>query len=291
MRAARGLCAGTAALIVLATGAGFAQAEDLGTSGGITYIRESQGMVPNGDEVSLLPACPASTNLTGGGFDPVDGSPFGAINSAAPLDDGDADEDPDDGWAAHMVNASNDPAFAEAFVMCTTGRSVVRTSKPRTAKPDKSASAKVACPKSKWLTGGGVFAEGPIGAGWLSGSIGYDGRDRGGAPDGWRGRFFNTSDNPHQVRAYAVCRDIDKPRYKLVTDSVPAGFASSRTVTADGAVMGVGTSRASKWPITQAQPTDSADDADSIPDNGGSFAARNPTERELKWQMLTIHAR
>ena len=283
MRAARGLSAGIVALIPLSSG--MAQAEDLGTSGGITYIRESQS-VTDGDDVSLIANCPPVRLV------PANGSVFGTINSVTPLDANDPDEDHDDGWVAHMVNSTNDPATAESYVICADGKATIRTSREKTVKGGKTAAVKAACPKGKWVTGGGLLANGAIDDGWISGSIAYDDGDPGKAPNGWRGRFADPSSADSQkVRAYAVCWNIPKPRYKFVKDSAPAGFASTRTHTGDGEVLGVGTDREGRWPITQAQPIDSPDDADSIPDDGGSFAARNPTERDLKWRMLTIHAR
>jgi hypothetical protein len=202
---------------------GSAGAENLGTAGSLTYMRDSVLSVTPGTTASPVVECPAGQHLTGGGIDAVRGYPYGILNSSNPVDGSDGNSRPDDAWIGRVVNTSADTLPADAYAICSGGRPKVRSSTVH-VQPDQPGAARAACPSGTHVTGGGADQNGfTIADAWVTVSLPLDGPDRGTAPDdGWRARVFNSSGDRESLSVFALCRSAS-PRYHTAT----GGFANN----------------------------------------------------------------
>ena len=135
--------------------------EDLGSAGGVSYIRDSASPDPPATAV-LEAACPAGKEVSGGGFD---ASVAGELNDTAPADGPDAGDDPDDAWFVTIEFAPTgfEPEV-EAYAMCE-ARSHRTEVEADPIAAGETAKVSVPCPGRTKPTGGGVSLSGEAGRG------------------------------------------------------------------------------------------------------------------------------
>jgi hypothetical protein len=212
------MMAATAVAAVGLIGAAAAGADsDLGSAGGFTYIRGDTATLNAGIAGTSVADCPAGTKVVGGGLAP-ESSPVAEsrINSTYPIDTGDADEKPDDGWEADVYNISGGPKNFAAYAICRESGSVTYRAKRVTdVAPSDSGTATVKCPRGTRVAGGGLFVNGEIALGYVNRTYPIDGGDEDTKPDdGWRGRGYNLDISDINVKAHVTCIDA-RLRYAL----------------------------------------------------------------------------
>jgi hypothetical protein len=87
--------------------------------GTFTYISGPASLVPNDSQVSASAACPANTQVTGGGVDVTGNNTDIEVADSLPQDDGDLDDVPDNGWRADANNDNSGRGeHMQAFAIC-----------------------------------------------------------------------------------------------------------------------------------------------------------------------------
>jgi hypothetical protein len=164
--------------------------------------------VTDGTEDSIWADCDPGEKLVGGG---ANSTGFYAdesyLSASGPSDGSDADQKPDDSWAAELSNDEDGGGGAETLgvvAICTektSGDWSYPTSTPKVA-DGKLKSATATCPKGKRLIGGGVATDGSYDAGLYITSSYPKG-------DGWTGAIANydtPDDEKRPIRTTAICR-------------------------------------------------------------------------------------
>ncbi len=262
-----------AALIVGAAAAlpAAALAVNLGDAGGVSYRLHAKHAAVHHTADARTP-CPKGESPTGGGFQASAEMGFDEFQSAAskPLDGGDADRRPDDGWEVRAQGASHGLSAA-SYAICDKGTHRY-VSASHTVK--HLGAAKVQCPRGLHVTGGGGSL-GKAASSNLIASFPTDGKDRDTKPDdGWEA--WGQAQAPDKLRVFAVC-GRKQPSYHQATDSLDPGFGS-RGLAMCGAhrhLLGVG-GRIGDAPsatarVELAEPNDIDNDR-VYDDSGASFA-------------------
>jgi len=95
-----------------------AKQANLGTVDGFTYKSNTRNILPESQRFVQV-QCPDAKHATGGGVFSSGGYNESTINSTYPIDDGDSDLTPDDGWGGYVDNYIADAAVtARAYVIC-----------------------------------------------------------------------------------------------------------------------------------------------------------------------------
>jgi hypothetical protein len=219
---------------------------DLGSAGGLTYIQSNSVSLNAGESGVPAAHCPGGTKVVGGGVTPTS-SPAAEsrINSTFPIDTGDTDEKPDDGWEGDVYNISGASKGFSAYAICKeSGPVTYRVKNVRGVAPDSAKTATVKCPHGTRVAGGGLFVGGLIPQGFVNRTYPFDGADQDTKPDdGWRGRGYNLATGDINVRAHVTCIDA-RLRYEVNLGSFihcPDGTHAT------GGGAAVGGSAASTW--------------------------------------------
>jgi hypothetical protein len=180
-----------------------AQVESYGICSGmdVTY-RLAQGILPATPHALTLTAnCPGTRHVVGGGAAAgQSGSIADAyVNSSYPIDDGDRNKAPDDGWRARLYGANQSDAVAVA---------VCAKTKPRYRRLDATASdiVVVDCPASRHVLGAGFRVHGDPSTSWMHAATLYD--DSSDEPDTVpddRVGFDEAAEGDQRVTAHAIC--------------------------------------------------------------------------------------
>jgi hypothetical protein len=232
---------------------------NLGSAGGFTYIHSDAVSLSAGESGITEANCPAGTHGVGGGVTP-ESSPTSEsrINSTFPIDTGDPDRRPDDGWEGDVYNISGTAKSFSAYAICKeNGPVTYRIKKVGGAPPN---TATVDCPGGTRAAGGGLRVGGQIPEGYVNRTYPFDGGDGDTKPDdGWRGRGYNVSTGTVNVRVYVACLDA-RLHYAVSLGSF-TNCPDGTHATGGGAA--VGGSAASTWLNTLypfAEPTNPPDD-------------------------------
>jgi hypothetical protein len=202
----------TVVFVVVLALAGVAVASDLGDAGGVSYRLDHHRFDP-GEHSHAEAACPKGKHVAGGGF--VIASPNSPgtypVNDSFPVDRGDGDRRPDDGW---RVTGTDYPAevVADSEAMCTDGDYRYRA-KSKPVDPGYPPGVKASCGGKHWhVVGGGASLTGTA-DNQLTSNGPFDGGDADKAPDdGWKALAYIDALDV-KLKAYAVCRRAE-PSYR-----------------------------------------------------------------------------
>lgn len=120
-------------------------------SGGFTYVSSAQSAA--GGYVELSVDCPGDLHVWGGGEDNSAGYDNLTLRQSHPMDDGDADQKPDDGWTVGVDTAASQDVTVQA---------VCAKPKPKYVEQDEELFPtnqgffKVKCPRGTNVSSGGV---------------------------------------------------------------------------------------------------------------------------------------
>ncbi len=245
---------------------------DLGSAGGVSYVRDSASPDPPATAILEAP-CPAGKEVSGGGFD----ASVGELNDTAPADGPDAGDEPDDAWFVSIDFAPTgfEPEV-EVYAICEE-RSHRTEVEADPIAVGETAKVSAPCPGRTRPTGGGVTLSGAEDEARVSSSYPFDGPDADSDPDdGWRGQARNAVGAPKTITVTAICRGGALRNRFRFWDSPVGGATFPPCVNAEHLV-GIGwriTGPASEGFPVYGRPEDGSDTG-SAPDDGGGFAARS----------------
>jgi hypothetical protein len=204
-----------ATLMVAGTAVSLADVEQ-GTEGGVHYRVD----VSTADPATIDVRCGPDTHATGGGFG---GGMAGAAASVlTPLDTGDRDRRPDDGWRARLTGGSTDTVAA--YLTCTSGKTSYAHSAVLRLAAGGVATGTAKCPPGTHVTGGGALAA-PRAE--IHSSYPIDGDDKGNKPDdGWRLRVESGAGGPTKFHVDAVCQR-PQAAYATASEELAPGIGSA----------------------------------------------------------------
>ncbi len=177
-----------------------------------TFKRPSTNKpLPHLGTATATATCPAKTKVTGGGVAVSGGNVSLEVSSTRPIDNGDRDSKPDDGWFGRATNRSGGDKAMDVFAICRKGSYAYRSNTVRL--PDLTQGAGlVPCPKGTRVTGGGVGLNRPSGSDVfgieVSGTFPFDlGTDPNPAPDdAWAGGANNDdTGDVLTMTTFAIC--------------------------------------------------------------------------------------
>ena len=177
---------------------------------------EKTGKITHETDSLSVGAGPAGANETadcidshavGGGARLIGPTEDWSFNSTGPVDAGDVDEEPDDGWVTWVEHRSGPPANMIADVICMAGKLPTYRQK-QTETDDSKVTETVFCPKDESATGGGAFASGATDESHITSTAPIDSKkDNDKVPDdGWKAKFFNDDGSEQTFTASVVCR-------------------------------------------------------------------------------------
>ena len=202
------MVAGTAAVSLADVGQG--------TEGGVHYRID----VSTNDPATIDVRCGSDTHAAGGGFG---GGMGGAAPSILmPIDAGDRDRQPDDGWRARLTGGSTDTVAA--YLTCTSGKAAYAHSAVLKLAAGGAAKGTAKCPPGTHVTGGGALSAPRV---EIDSSYPIDGDDRGDKPDdGWRVRVESGAGGPTKFHVEAICRRPE-PAYATTSEELAPGIGSA----------------------------------------------------------------
>jgi hypothetical protein len=177
-----------------------------GGAGEFEYVAKSAQNAA-GEQDSITRKCPPGTNLAGGGVFGAGGYNEQQINGIRPYDEGDANDEPDDGWQATVDNQTGGPLDVKVHAICTRADFTYVETEQTSVNSGQAATADAACPAGTHVASGGLYAGGGIDQQNLVQSFPIDSMsDSNTAPDdGWRGSSHNVSVGQRSFRVYAIC--------------------------------------------------------------------------------------
>jgi hypothetical protein len=127
------------------------------------------------------------------------------INTTMPMDAGDPDSSPDDGWRAFDALLAGTSAPMIVYDICRTGPPPVYRSASRQLDPGEALTLRARC-NAGHVTGGGAYVSGLADDAHMAVSRPIDGGDRGRVPDdGWEATVSNDSAAPETATVHAIC--------------------------------------------------------------------------------------
>ena len=165
-------------------------------------------LLPGGKTATVTARCAPSQHVTGGGV-AVTGRPGDAeVNSSYPIDLGDADSNPDDGWRARVLSTDGDPRKMRAHAICQSRRVVYATATEE-LNPGSGRTAGAECPSDRHAIGSGARLSGPADTGELGGLGTFDdATDPDDVPDD-DGYAYGTNEvgapGPKTLTGFVVC--------------------------------------------------------------------------------------
>jgi hypothetical protein len=187
-----------------------------GSEGGVHYRTD----VSTDDPATIDVRCGPGTHATGGGFG---GGMAGAAASVlVPLDGGDRDRRPDDGWRARL--AGGETETVAAYLTCTGGNAAYAHSAVLRLPAGGAAKGTAKCPPGTHVIGGGALAAPRV---EIDSSYPIDGDDSGQRPDdGWRVRVESGAGALTKFHVEAVCQH-PQPAYATASEELAPGIGSA----------------------------------------------------------------
>ena len=266
--------------------------EPQGKSGGLRYSSDSNAFDPlNFGFASVDSGCgPPSWHRLGGGSSTFGDPAESYLQSGRPVDFGDVDDDPDEGFGASGIGLKG--GTVTAYSICRKGGGIKYVRKEIADGTSAGRTAIVRCGGPRLRVTSGTFGISPA-ASWTNSSHPLDGADNGKVPDdGWQGRVRDGAGGPGGFTAYATCTRSDRLGYEK-TKPVSIAEDSSRKRSAhcanDQQVVGGGVKISG--PIIEArlianEPRDDGDPG-SVPDDGWRGGAANIAGGS---KQLTVYA-
>lgn len=256
-----------------------------GSAGGLFYYVGNTNLPSNGLTGRTTICSEPNTRVIGGGFDSDNGSADGFTTLSSPIDAGDEDSKPDDGWYEEARNVRGMDTTLSSYAICGFDAVKYKTAS-RTLKAQTTGAVKVACPNGTRGTAGGLQEADTNGI-RMSGLYPIDNNDAGTKPDdGWAVKATNFDFTPATVTVAAVCAVGVKMVYRedvggLAHIDPNSTLGLSATTCPDNGFVTGGGARpvnplsAADASITAMVPADTAFDGDAIPDDRLSFEETN----------------
>jgi len=172
--------------------------------GRLSYIHGDEVPDGPGERVARV-NCAGGAHAVGGGGLATSSHADTHMGSTYPVDGGDRDRKPDDGW----VFRAKDPLGTVAgSVVCRTGSGVVyKKAVRRGIRTGRAGAATAKCPRGTSVVGGGGRVKGTIVNGRVTDTYPVDLRsDRNRVPDdGWRARSVNENGSGNRLTVHAIC--------------------------------------------------------------------------------------
>jgi hypothetical protein len=179
------------------------------SAGGMRYVHV-EDTIPNGTIQSLQAECSEGREVLGGAAGALVDA--GHLNASYPIDAGDSNPTPDDGWHGFLFNSGGGapPAFAQAFCQRREAPMVkhlrYEAGDAVTIPAPGSESAVVRCPRHRSVAGGGVFVTGSSEQAAVVASTPVDLGDPDHAPDdGWLGKVVNEAGASKTLTVHVTC--------------------------------------------------------------------------------------
>ena len=163
--------------------------------------------IPADAPVTEAVMCTEGSAVSGGLMSNGEPSDF-ALNASYPIDGGDPDTVPDDGWRSYVDYTGDGSANIHFSVRCLSDTDLSYRGTVTDVAPGATVSARTLCPKGSPVVGGGVYVTGGSHLSHVVASRPWDSKDAKKVPeDGWRGGIVNTSAIELSMTVHAVCRD------------------------------------------------------------------------------------
>jgi hypothetical protein len=201
----------TAALLALATAAPADAAK-------LKYVISKQKPLPAGEVAFVKAKCPNDTKVTGGGIAILGGNTATAVRSSAPIDDGDGDEKPDDGWIGVALSRSAGNKEIVVVAVCSRSGRFSYVVQEGLMGPGRQ-SAFAGCPAGEPLAGGGLelfTIENPMNEGLAAASLLP-------SESGFSAAGNNLTEDFAFIRVVAICANSGSYEYVEAEDTAPDG--------------------------------------------------------------------
>lgn len=243
--------------------------ETEGTEGGVVYRFDSAAIGPP-QSVVIDVSCPGRKHASGSGFGTVS-TTAGPLNRSLPIDRGDRDRQPDDGWIVTRTDEPGAPVGTSfVHVMCDSKQRAYQSAVRRIA-DGAAKTVKARCGRSQHVSGGGAVLLGAPIHGEIESTYPFDGGDRGRKPDdGWAIRASNLDHQPQRLKVVAVCASAG---LKYRSESAPllgGGYHGISPECGDQHLIGMGArirSSSESSRLENLDPVDGVSDSDSAPDD------------------------
>jgi len=174
------------------------------------HRQETIAVAPKTEGVGTV-TCPHRTKVTGGGVF-TSGTSFKVeVAETGPIDIGDINSLPDNGWGGVANNGSTSAATMDVIAICAKSGTYRYVESDEVTLQDNSVVSTLAnCPARTQVTGGGVDVFGFNDGFEVESSVPIDSRDAGAKPDdGWLGTANNdNSGQAANTRTFAICRKV-----------------------------------------------------------------------------------
>jgi hypothetical protein len=182
------------------------------TTGRLTYVLKD-AHVPASTQASRSVRCPSGTEVTGGGAYTSGSTVDDEVATSAPLDAGDRDRIPDDGWQAELNTGAALAHIVTAYAICApfSHLSYVRESTP--VGPNGSKTVHAACPEGTEPIGGGARTTSSSTAVALRETFPWNRPGSDISWDGWQGTANNLTGSAKKVTAIAICKHVTAANY------------------------------------------------------------------------------
>lgn len=159
-----------------------------------------------GAKLNLTAKCSNSRQVSGGGVFVSTAQHESNVSRSFPIDDGDADKAPDDGWSVRVWTRQGLGGSTTAYAICTKHPGISYRSKRVLLQADTTPQPFAQCPQSDPALSAGLKLPGPVDHSVVNSLDIYDGGDADIAPDdGAQARLANILDN-RSARVYAICK-------------------------------------------------------------------------------------
>ncbi len=170
-----------------------------------TYAESSSIAINSGQTQSASLTC-ATGRAVAGGIEAGGGDDQQNLVRSHPIDTGDMDSVPDDGWLVTSHNVSVGQRSFRVHVVCAAGN-YEYVSKDKGIDGGERGKAKARCPGGSHVVGGGVDATGVLADAHLQSTYPRDLRDKGKVPDdAWQVRVDDLGAGGRTLTVHAICK-------------------------------------------------------------------------------------
>ena len=172
----------------------------------VSEVDKTASDLPAGSPVKRRASCSEGAAVSGGTSITGDLSQF-RLHASYPVDGGDADTVPDDGWRSQVAYTGAGGDSIRFTVHCLSGVALSYRTATVVLEPASWRAASAVCPKGSAVVGGGARVSGAETSSRLYESRPWDSKDAGEVPDdGWRVGSRNTSTSALTMTVHAVCK-------------------------------------------------------------------------------------
>jgi hypothetical protein len=285
----------SAAIVALPLAASAATASQvtLGTTGDLTYVRNTVSIAPNAFAI-VTAVCPAGTHVAGGGVDAGNLAPTTVVSGVWPFDSPkDADSLVDDGMRARVWNGATSDTTAKVYAECSTALPLYGH-KTQSVSGNTVLTATTSCSSNTKVIGGGARTVGPADVTSLASTSPVDGADSNtAADDAWQVLVYNGDSVAHDIEYYGIC--WSHPVSYRTAASTSGSFASTDTnqlaCQAGDHLISPGISYGgdnSQFDTLRLKPMDDGTDVNVTPDDKAGFAWRDSDSTSNALTFFTV---